>query len=170
MRNKAMNLTIIKPEVRRLNIGKKTLNLKYNLRAFAHIEEKFGSVTQAIETFNKKDETAILQIFAIGLLYTEQEFDISKMKEEITLEIMAQAASAAMSDALCTDYGFDKEFDWPLLYFIARPALNFSEYEFWEATPKKILGLLKILEKVRGQEKQDAIADPQDAVKAFASW
>ncbi len=76
----------------------------------------------------------------------------------------------ALNDVLCADYGFDKEFDWQLLYFIARPALGFSDEEFWSSTPKKILTMMKMLEEVKkeGQTENTLIGD--DAIKAIMKW
>ncbi|MDR1169048.1 MAG: hypothetical protein LBK53_09220 [Heliobacteriaceae bacterium] len=162
-----MNLEIIKPKSFTIKIGKTIYPLRYDLRAFAFIEENLNSVNEAVSLFNEKDLGAIAVMFQAGLLHVGA--DAYKLLKKVNLEELIRTIAKAISEVTCSDYGFDKEFDWSLLYFIAKPALNFSEEEFWNSTPKKILTMMKMLEEMRKGKSTEILTD-NEAAKAFMSW
>lgn len=164
-----MNLTTIKPEIKVIKIGKEIYPLKYDLNAFAFIEENLNSVNEAIKLFNEKDFEAIAIIFQAGLIHTERNYNILKILKKTDPKKLIAAIAEAINGVICSDYGFDKEFDWALLYFIAKPVLNFSEEEFWSSTPKKILTMMKMIEEMKNG-KQEEILEENQAVQAFMAW
>lgn len=158
----------IKPKIHKMKIANKTYELKFTLAAFAFLEEKFNSVNEAINLFNAKDFNAIMACFEAGLLYKKENYNIQKIINKSNPELLIFTIAAAMTSALTCEYGFDKEWDWSLLYFIAKPVLHLSEDEFWQSTPRKILSMLKIIEEVKGIKPQTVTND--EAVKAFINW
>ncbi len=160
-----MNLEIIKPQMAAVKIGRTIYPLRYDLRSFAFIEENLNSVNEGIKLFNEKDLGAIAIIFQAGLLHIGA--DACKLLKKANLDELIQTIAKAVSEVTCSEYGFDEEFDWSLLYFIAKPALHFSEEEFWNSTPKKILTMMKMLEEVK-KGKDTVTGD--DAVQAVMAW
>lgn len=158
----------IKPKIHKIKIADKIYELKFTLEAFAFLEEKFSSVNEAINLFNAKDFNAIIACFEAGLLHKKENYDIQKLIDKSNPELLIFAIAAAMTSALTSEYGFDEEWDWSLLYFIAKPVLHLSDDEFWQSTPRKILSMLKIIEEVKGIKPQTVNND--EAVKSFMSW
>ena len=154
------NLELIKPKTHTIQVGKKKLELKFTLESFAHLEEEFGSVVEAVKLFNEKDETAIRQILSSIL---KEDFKYI----EITNKIISTLATA-MSDSISQDYNFEDEIDWALLYYIIKPALNMSEVEFWNSTHRQMFGYLKTLER-HGKE-VEAKNNQELAIKELMSW
>lgn len=161
-------LETIKPKSYNIKINGKIYSLKFTLEAFAYLEEKFNSVNEAIKLFNEKNFAAILTCFEAGLLHTKEKHNIQRIINKSNPEILIFTLVEAMTSALSGEYGFDKEWDWSLLYFIAKPVLHLSEEEFWQSTPTKILSMLKIIEEVKGIKPKDITND--DAAKSFMSW
>jgi len=164
-----MNLSTIKPQVFEVKIGKNIYYLKYNLEAFAFIEEELGNIIDAIKNFNEKDFNTAAVFFCAGLIYTRQQYDIIKLVKKADPKELINIIAKAINDVICPEYGFDKEFDWPLLYFIAKPALNFSEEEFWQSTPKKILTMMKMLEEMKIGKNNETLTENK-AAQAFIAW
>lgn len=165
-----MNLTIIKPKTMELKVDNQTLKLKYTLKSFSYLEEEFGSVNTAIDLFNEKDCVAVIKFIEAGLLHCAKKPDIQKIVKKADLIELIVSIAQCIQESLSSDFGFDKEFDWHLLYFIAKPALNFSDEEFWQATPKKILTMLRMMGEVKGLIKSDHALSANEAVNAFMSW
>jgi len=164
-----MNLELIKPQTFGIKIGKQIYELKYTLKAFAFIEEQLGSVNDGIKAFNEKNFKAIAVMFFAGLIHTGKNYDVMRLMKNADPAELACVISSAINEVISSDYSFDKEFDWSLLYFIAKPALNFSEEEFWQSTPKKILMMMKMLEELKiGKTKE--ILTENKAAEAFMSW
>ena len=163
-------LETIKPKINKLCIDGKAYDLKFTLESFAFLEEKFNSVDEAIRLFNSKNFAAILACFEAGLLHTKEEYNVQKIINELNPEACIIAIADAMTSALSSDFGFDKEWDWALLYFIAKPVLHMSEEEFWQSTPKKILWMLKILQELKGSEKTTPNSAQNAAINSFMSW
>lgn len=161
-------LETIKPKSHKIEIAGKIYELKFTLESFAFLEEKFNSVDEAIKLFNAKDFDAIIACFKAGLLHKKENYNIQKLINKSNPELLILAIAGAMTSALTCEYGFDKEWDWCLLYFIAKPILHLSEDEFWQSTPRKILSMLKIIEEVKGIKPKTVTDD--EAVKSFMSW
>lgn len=137
------NLDKIKQPARFIEINNVKYEIKFTLSAFAYLEEKFGTVADAIRRFNDKEDIALKEFFKAGLSYKKLEYEDSKLV--FTEEILTSIAFAC-SESLCKDYDLNTAFDWNLLYYIARPLSQLSEEEFWNSTPCKILGALKVYE------------------------
>jgi hypothetical protein len=163
-----MNLEIIKPKTSAIKIGRTIYPLRYDLRAFAFIEETLDGVDNAVKLFNEQDTSAIVVMFQAGLLHIG--VDAKKLIKKVNAEELTNTIANAISEVSCNDYGFDKVFDWSLLYFIAKPVLHFSEGEFWQATPKKILTMMKMLEEVKKGKQAQATLTDDAAVQAVMGW
>ena len=146
-----MDLTIIKPKKYKVETQHDIYNLKFTLESFAFLEERLDSVENALELFNSSDIKVIPIFFEAGLVHTKCSHNILKMLENVDLYGLASVISKVLNDTLTSEFDFDKKFDWPRLYFIAKFILNLSEEEFWNSTPKKILTMMKMFEK----EKKD---------------
>lgn len=164
-----MNLNIIKPKKYVIKIGKENIELKFDLRSFAYLEENFESIENTLALFNKKDFDAIKCCFVASLAHCDKAYNVNELIKKADPQELTLKIASAINDALTSDFGFDKEVDWALLYFIARPALHFSEEEFWQSTPKKILSMLKILQEIKGLSPSETLKDNK-AVEAFMAW
>lgn len=161
-------LETIKPKIHNVEINGKIYPLKFTLESFAYLEERFNSVDEAIKKFNEKDFEAILACFEVGLLHTKEKYNIPKIINKSNPEVVILTIASAMTAVLTGDFGFDKEWDWCLLYYIAKPVLHLTEDEFWQSTPRKILSMLKIIEEVKGIK--PTTTTENDAAKSFMSW
>lgn len=159
-----MNLELIKPKAFTIKIGKTEYPIRFTLESFAYLEGIFGSVEKAVDAFNARTPQAITE-FLIAGLKLDDESKIKKLKID---ENLILTIAEVVQDALPTDYKFDENWDWSLLYYIVRPALNLSQEEFWNSTPKKLTAFIKILEKQKQQ--YEAIDNHDQAVQAFMSW
>lgn len=168
LKDKTMNLNTIKPKKYIVNIGKENIELKFDLRSFAYLEEHFESIEKALELFNKKDFDAIKSCFMASLLHCNKTSNINELMKKADPQELTLKIASTINDALAFDFGFDKEFDWALLYFIAKPVLHFSEEEFWQSTPKKILSMLRILQEAKGLRSKTL--ENEKAVEAFMAW
>lgn len=157
-------LNTIKPQVHKIKTKDKDLEIKFTLESFAYLEEKFNSISEAIFLFNEKNEEAKKGFLKASLIHLKEEND---SEIEFTDEILTTLANAC-SESISQDYSIQEGFDWNLLYYIARPALNLSEKEFWQSTPRKLLNLFKILEKYTTQFTQ--ANQQKQAVEAFMTW
>lgn len=164
-------LETIKPKTNQIEINGKLYNLKFTLESFAFLEERFNSVDEAIRLFNNKNFDAILACFEAGLLHTKEKYNIQKIINKANPEILITAIAETMTSSLSSDFGFDKEWDWALLYIIAKPVLNMSEEEFWQSTPKKILWMLKIIQEIKGIKEPNTHTTTQnEAISSFMNW
>jgi len=150
------NLEQIKQAARVIEINGRMFEIRFNLSAFAYLEEKFGTVSEAIRLFNAKDENALKEFFKAGLVYKNLECeDINLIFTDEVLSVLASACN----EALCKDYDLDTAFDWNLLYYILRPLLQLSNKEFWDSTPRKLLGALKVYEQYSIKSNQNSTID-----------
>jgi len=159
-----MNLELIKPKEFTLKIGRKEYPIRFTLESFAYLEGVFGSVENAINTFNERNQEAIIAFLIAGLKLDDANM-ISKINIDENLILLL---AEVIQDALPDDYKFDENWDWSLLYYIIRPALNLNEDEFWNSTPKKLTSFIRILEKQK--EQHEKINNQDQAVEAFKSW
>lgn len=158
----------IKPKTHNVEVDGKIYPLLFTLESFAFLEEKQGSVNEAIKLFNDKDFNAIMNCLEAGLLHTNEKYNIQKIINKSNPEIVILGIAGAMNSVLTCEYGFNEEWDWSLLYFIAKPILHLTEEEFWQSTPRKILSMLKIIEEVKGIKPKAAVEN--DAINSFMSW
>lgn len=161
-------LEIIKPKDYVVKIDKKAYPLKFTLESFAYLEERFISVTEAINHFNKKDFGAIIACFEAGLLHTKKDYDINNLISKADPEAFIFTLAKAMTSSLSGDYGFENEWDWSLLYFIGKTILHLTEDEFWQSTPRKILSMLTLIKEIKGIKTEELTEN--DAVQAFINW
>lgn len=161
-------LEIIKPKNYIVKIDKKVYPLRFTLESFAYLEERFTSVAEAINHFNKKDFGAIIVCFEAGLLHTKKDYDIHNLISKADPEMLIFTLAKAMTSSITGDYGFEDEWDWSLLYFIGKTILHLTEDEFWHSTPRKILSMLTLIKEIKGIKTEELIEN--DAAKAFMSW
>lgn len=161
-------LETIKPKTIELKIDGKSYEIKFTLESFAWLEEKFNSVDEAIRLFNNRNYDAIIACFEAALLHKKEKYNIQKIIDKAYPEELILAITDTMNSSLTSDYGFDKEWDWALLYFIAKPVLHLSEEDFWQSTPKKILSMLKIIEEIKGIKSEPLTQN--EAIKSFMNW
>ena len=64
-----------------------------------------------------------------------------------------------------------EKWNWPLLYYVGTVVLNMTEKEFWDCTPRKLVALLNIHGKVKGNLKEnEKITEQSEAIKRFMKW
>lgn len=159
------NLTLIKPTSHKIQIGDEMIELKYTLESFAFLEQEFDTVEKAIELFNTGNRDTIIKFIIAGIRnsFNIEIFNNMNFNEELISQI-----SAAFTDSLPLDYQMEDLIDWSLLYYIIKPLLHLSEDEFWDSTPKKLIGLFKAIEKCK--ESNTKITNQNQAIQEFIKW
>ncbi len=165
-----MTLTAIKPQEIPVKIKSKNCTLKYDLNAFANIEQLLGSIPKAFELLNNFNESVIKIFIWAGLLHQENKISLEKIEKMSLDSGVVALISEALKVSLSEDYDFFEEWDWALLYYTATVTLNMSEKDFWKATPRKIISLLKVVSEVKEMDTFQKDKQPLANDKAIAEF
>ena len=165
-----MSINEIKPKEFKIKIKNKEYQLKYDLEAFANVEQMLGDMQKAFDDLNNHDLTTIKIFLYSGLIHEKESIplrDIQKMTiDGETLKVLFDA----INDSLVEGFNFFKEYEWSFIYYIGTVSLKMSEEEFWKSTPRKIVSLIKILEEVKNKGNDKSKLKGNDGVDAFAGW
>ncbi|GMA52069.1 hypothetical protein GCM10025857_34260 [Alicyclobacillus contaminans] len=131
----------------------KERTLKYDLNAFAEIEDRFGTLQKAFEELEKRKLKAVRAILWAGLLHedpklTEQQVgamlsfaDLASILPDVMKAIMAALPDVTEDDTekrVSQSTPQDKGWNWPWLKYLGTVILRKSERAFWRSTPREL--------------------------------
>ena len=108
---KNSNLKNIKAEKATLELGGKVFELRYDLNAFAEIEEEYGSITELLEKMEKGSAKAIRAMVWAGLLCNEDaptEKEVGTLINMSDMQKIADSIQMALVKALPENDGTEK--------------------------------------------------------------
>lgn len=108
---KRSNLSNIKAKKAYLELGGKQYELKYDLNAFAEIEEEYGSITELLEKMENGSAKAIRAMVWAGLLCNEDaptEKEVGTLINMNDMQKIADAIQVALVNSLPENDGTEK--------------------------------------------------------------
>ncbi len=108
---KNSNLSSVKAKKAYLELGGKEYELRYDLNAFAEIEEEYGSISELLEKMEKGSAKAIRAMVWAGLLCNEDapsEREVGNLINMNDMQKIADAIQIALVNALPENDGTEK--------------------------------------------------------------
>lgn len=98
-----MNLQDVRQKGAKVNLGGRVYTLRYDLNAFAELEDKYGSVEEAMKKLETGSLKAVRTLIWAGLIHEHEELTEKEVGAQITpgaLEELSEALNAAMTEAM----------------------------------------------------------------------
>lgn len=108
---KKSNLSSVKAKKAYLELGGKQYELKYDLNAFAEIEEEYGSITELLEKMENGSAKAIRAMVWAGLLCNEDyptEKEVGTLINMNDMQKIADAIQVSLVNSLPESDGTEK--------------------------------------------------------------
>lgn len=105
------NLGSVRAKKSYIELGGTEYELKYDLNAFAEIEEEYGSITELLEKMEKGSAKAIRAMVWAGLLCNENsptQREVGSLINMNDMEKIAASIQRALVDSLPSDDGSEK--------------------------------------------------------------
>lgn len=97
------NLSDIRQKNTPVMLGAKTYNLRYDLNAFAELEEIYGSVEFAMNALCESSVKAIINVLWAGLIHENETFmpkEVGKMLDLTNIKEVGEAINKAIKEAM----------------------------------------------------------------------